>query len=186
MRPLWVLALLGSAVLAGASCGGGKSSEDFYKGDVTVSVTDNVRADGTFALQDIFNPNVKQVLALVELKDPKVGMDIRGDWYQLGVLGLKDPKLTPEGVKISSKSFKLTSAERGNEGSGAQLAFTPTSPLPEDAYMVKVYVDGKLAKVSPFVVSRLVPAAGQQPASAPTPPRTATPATAVPTSTPAR
>src|SRR4051812_14029692 len=158
MRPPWALALLGSAVLAVASCGGGKAGTDFYKGDLTVSVTDNVKADGTFVLQDIFNPNVKQILALVELTDPKVGMDVRGDWYQLGVLGLKDQNLTPEGIKISSKSFKLTSADRGNEGSGARLAFTPNSPLPEDAYMVKVYVDGKLARVSPFVVSRLVPA----------------------------
>jgi hypothetical protein len=85
---------------------------------------------------------------------------------------------------VTGAGFTLTPDSITESGGIGRLTFRPSERLPEDAYELRVYVDGKLAKTMPFVVSVLAQApAGtgggsppQSPAPSATPIRTPTPA----------
>lgn len=182
--------LLAAGLLAAVGCSK-SSSNDLYKGSaVTVILTDNVPATGQTVIQDIYNPAVKQIIAIVQIPNAKTNMDVKGEWYQMGVIQQKAQGLTAQGALISSAGFKVTSDAINSDShvGGGRLSLTPNAALPEDSYLLKVFIDGKLAKVAPFVVSALVPGPGSPAAPAATPVRTATPPapTPVATGTPAR
>ncbi len=154
-----------------------------FKGDITVGLTDNVPASGTYVLQNIYNPNVREILAVVQIENAKSGSEVIGRWYQMGVIQQKAPNIDATGALVSEAGFKMSgdNISPDTKRGGGRLSLRPNAPLPEDSYELRVYVDGKLAKTQPFVVSRLVPGpAGtggspQAPATTATPVRTATP-----------
>jgi hypothetical protein len=190
---IWKIAFIAAALLIAACSKGGSSSSSVFKGDVNVGLTDNVPADGTYVLQDIYNPNVKQIIGVVTVQNAKVGMQVRSEWYQMGLIQFKTTAASAaEGKLVDGATYKLLDKDVNPDSKSGQsrMTLSPKGPLPEDSYLLKVFVDGKLAKVIPFVVSTIVPAAGQQtaPAPAPAPVRTATPpaVTPVATSTPTR
>ena len=180
--------VLAASIFTLAACSKSSSVSTYKGGSITVVLTDNVPASGPAVIQDIYNPAVKQIIALVQIPNAKTSMEVKGEWYQMGVIQQKAQGLTAEGALISSAGFKVTSEAINTESKagGGRLSLTPNDKLPEDSYLLKVYIDGKLAKVAPFVVSSLVPAGGTQPALAPTPVRTATPPPPASTATPAR
>jgi len=154
----------------------------WYDGDpVTVGLTDNIPASGTYVLQDIYNPAVRSIIAVVQLQNAPVGTEVTGRWYQMGLIQQKAPNITPGGALISEAGFTVDKADPAIPSQG-RLTLSPNARLPEDSYELRVYVDGKLAKTVPFVVSNLVPAGTgntqqppQSPAPSATPVRTATP-----------
>ncbi len=152
---------------------------------VTVGLTDNVPASGTYVLQNIYNPRVRQIIGIVQIENAKLGTHVTGRWYQMGVIQQKAPNITAGGALVSEASFDITtdSISTDTKKGGGRLTLAPNAPLPEDAYELRVYVDGKLAKTQPFVVSNLVPG----PATTTNPTPAATPAaTPVRTPTPSR
>jgi hypothetical protein len=158
---------------------GASASGDLFDGQVTVGLTDNVPASGTYVLQNIYNPNVREILAIVQIEDAEEGTEVIGRWYQMGVIQQRAPNVTAEGALISEAGFTVSGDSINAEGrGGGRLSLRPNSTLPEDSYELRVYVDGKLARTSPFVVSRLVPGPTGNQAPAPTqaPARTPTPA----------
>jgi hypothetical protein len=182
MRNGLILALGLVVAVALTGCGvfdddGAGASNATFGGQVTVGLTDNVPASGTYVLQNIYNPNVREILAIVQIENVKEGTEVIGRWYQMGVIQQRAPNITAEGALISEAGFEVSkdSINTENRG-GGRLSLRPNAPLPEDSYMLKVYVDGKLAKTQPFVISRLVPGpAGtgtqQTPAATSTPTR---------------
>jgi hypothetical protein len=183
LRLLAVFGLLTAVALTG--CGlfdedeaSSAISADLYEGQVTVGLTDNVPASGTYVLQNIYNPNVREILAIVQIENADPGVEVIGRWYQMGVIQQRAENITPEGGLISEAGFEITNESINAESGrgGGRLTLRPNAPLPEDSYEVRVYIDGKLAKIAPFVVSRLVPGpAGSGSQTSPTPQRTATP-----------
>jgi hypothetical protein len=190
---LAVVAVCAAIGLSGCGLFGGddngsnsSSSSNAFKGSLTVGLTDNVPASGGYVIQNIYNPAVRNIIAIIQIDNAKPGMKVEGRWYQMHVFEAssqnRNTDLPPDGTLVTSAGFTLTDkdindAKRGN----GRVTLTPNAPLPEDSYEIRVYVDGKLAKVHPFVVSRLVPGpatTNTQPATAPsaTPVRTATPA----------
>lgn len=155
-------------------------SGEIYQGQVTVGLTDNVPATGTYVLQNIYNPNVREILAVVQIENATEGTEVIGRWYQMGVIQQKAPNVTAEGALISEAGFKVSkdSISAETKRGGGRLSLRPNSTLPEDSYELRVYIDGKLARTQPFVVSRLVPGpagTGNQTAPSATPVRTPTP-----------
>src|SRR5581483_3947747 len=188
MRSAVVFALAAVAAVALTGCGlfGGDNNSknaDLYQGNITVGLADNIAPNNTYVLQNIYHPNTRQILAVVQIDNAKPGMKVSGQWYQMGVIQTKAKDLTPVGALISEAGFTLdANSVKDGVGSGT-LRLVPNAPLPEDSYELRVYVDGKLAKTAPFVVSKLVndPTKNTQsntPDSSPpaSPARTATPA----------
>ena len=171
-------------LVALTACGGGGSSSknpsitSFYKGNITVGMTDNVPADGHYVIQNVYNPKGQQIMAGVQIEGAKSGTTVLGRWYQMGVIQQKAANLTPEGALISEAGFTMdnNAIAQDTKVGGGRLRLVPNAPLPEDSYMLRVFVDGKLAKTETFVVSNLVPALGQPstppaaPSSSPAPP----------------
>jgi hypothetical protein len=184
MRLGLVLVTAVGAAFALTGCGlfgsSSSSSSDLYKGAITVGLTDNIPASGTYVVQNIYNPNVRQIIAVITVDNAKVGTKVEGQWYQMHVFPRKDA-LTPEpeGALVTAAGFQVSN----KDNTQGRVTLTPNTPLPEDSYEIRIYVDGKLAKVQPFVVSNLVPG----PATNTNPTPAATPAaTPVRTPTPSR
>lgn len=186
MRFGFVLAMLAAGALALTGCGlvgGDDDSEELFEGQVSVGLTDNVPASNQYVLQNIYHPRVREIIAIVQIDDAKEGAEVIGKWYQMGVIQQRVPNLTAEGILISERGFTVETITAEGRGAG-RLTLVPNNPLPEDSYELRVYIDGKLAKVAPFVVSQIIPApAGTGGTTTqPTPVRTAVPgATATPT-----
>jgi hypothetical protein len=184
---VFALAAVTAVVLTGCGLFGGgndsSKSADLYQGNISVGLADSIAPNNTYVLQNIYHPNTRQILAIVQIENAKPGMKVSGQWYQMGVIQTKAKDLTPVGALISEAGFTLdANSVKDGVGSGT-LRLVPNAPLPEDSYELRVYVDGKLAKTAPFVVSKLVndPTKNTQsntPDSSPpaSPARTATPA----------
>ncbi|HEY7268760.1 MAG TPA: hypothetical protein VH951_02925 [Dehalococcoidia bacterium] len=173
--------------LFGSDNSNSSSSANNYKGSLTVGLTDNVPASGGYVIQNIYNPAVRNIIAIVQIDNATKGTKVEGQWYQMHVFEAgatnRNTDLPAEGTLVTSAGFQLTDqdindAKRGN----GRVTLTPNAPLPEDSYELRIFVDGKLAKVQPFVVSKLVPG----PAASSTQPAPAPPATPVRTATPSR
>jgi hypothetical protein len=192
---LFAFAVCAAVVLTGCGLFGSDNnkSSDVFNGDITVGLTDNVPTGSPYVIQNIYNPNVRQIIAVVSIANAKPGMTVEGQWYQMHVFEAgnqnRDTTLPPTGTLVTKAGFEISqdSINSSTQRGGGRLTFSPTSPLPEDSYKLLVYVDGKLAKEQPFVVSRLVPGpsgtggggtsnTGGTQQTAPTPVRTATPA----------
>ena len=94
---------LAASVLAFVACGKG-SGNDLYKGAaITVVLTDNVPSSGPAVIQDIYNPAVKQIIALVQIPNAKTSMEVKGEWYQMGVIQQKAQGLTAQGARLPPK-----------------------------------------------------------------------------------
>jgi hypothetical protein len=149
----------------------------WHEGEVSVGLTDNVPASGTYVLQDIYNPGVRSIIAVVQIENASVGMEVEGRWYQMGLIQQRAPNITAGGALISQAGFPVETVNAENRAQG-RLTLNPNARLPEDSYELRVYIDGKLAKTVPFVVSNLVPGPSgpvgsppQSPAASPTPAR---------------
>lgn len=158
MKLLPIFGLFAGVVLLASGCGifddddGGNGAE--YNGDITVGLTDVVPASGTYTLKNVFSPSVREIIAVVQLEDAKAGTDVRGEWFQLGTLQVQAEGVTPHGAPISSAGFELGSdtIDTATGRGGGRLRLTPNAPLPQDSYLLRVYVDNKLAKTVGFVV----------------------------------
>jgi hypothetical protein len=167
--------------------------DDDFDGDVAVGLTDTIGANGAFTIRNVFAPNVREVLAIVQIENAKSGTEIKGEWLQLATLQPRAANQTPEGIKVSEAGFKLEQSAINAESGrgGGTLRLVPNAPLPEDTYLLRVYVNGELAKTVGFVVSRqaaLLDQPGAQPPAAPpgpppAPPPPPPPAGASPTPT---
>jgi hypothetical protein len=164
--------------------------EGLFEGTVNVGLTDAAPAGGTYTARNIFPPNVPEVLAIIQVENADSGMEVTGAWYQLATIQQRAGNQTPEGIKVSEAGFTLgaDSIDPASNRGGGTLRLRPNAPLPEDSYLLRIYIDGKLAKTAGFVVSRAAtteappvtqpPAAAQPPAAqppagtAPTPTRT--------------
>ena len=179
---LAAVALVAAIGLSGCGLfGGDNSSKDSkFSGSVVIGMTDNVPTTGNYTVQNIYNPNVRNIIAVVDVTGAKAGDQIEGQWYQMHVFEQIRPKPKagtptpgPEGTLITKAGFTV---KNGDQDQG-RITLTPNSPLPEDSYELRVYANGQLVKVQPFVVSVVVP--GPSPANStttsPTPVRTATP-----------
>ena len=192
-RFAFLAGLTALAALLATGCGlfDSDNGDELYSGQVTVGITDNVPASGTFNIVNVYPPSVREITAVVQVENAKDGMEVEGRWYQLGTIQQKAKNLTPEGLLISQASFKLSSdsVNKDTKLGGGRLRFIPNAALPVDSYLLKVYVDGKLAKTVGFVVlatQQTAPAPAQPPAPAPTTTGPAGSPTAVPTATPIR
>jgi hypothetical protein len=97
--PVIVLAV---SVFVVAACSKGGGSASLFKGDVNVGLTDNVPEGGSYVLQDIYNPAVKQIVGVVTVQNAKIGMQIRAEWYQMGLIQFKTTAAgQPEGRLIN-------------------------------------------------------------------------------------
>src|SRR5688572_9325348 len=169
MRHLLALLFLVPALL---SCGLADSDNTDFDGSVAVGLTEAIGANGAFTIRNVFAPDVPEVLAVVQVEEARAGMEIKGEWHQLATLHHRAENQTPEGIKVSEAGFKLDEATIAAEDQrgGGILRLVPNAPLPEDSYLLRVYVDGRLAKTVGFVVSRqaslLDPPAALPPASA--------------------
>jgi hypothetical protein len=158
MKLLPLFTVLAAVVLLTTGCGlfdddsGGNGEE--YSGDITVGLTDVVPASGSYTLKNIFPPSIREILAVVQLEDAESGTEVRGDWYQLGTLQMQAEGVTPQGALISSAEFELTAdtIDTASGRGGGRLRLVPNAPLPPDSYVLRVYVDDKLAKTVGFVV----------------------------------
>jgi hypothetical protein len=158
MKLLPFFGLLVGIVLLTTGCGvfgdddGGDGDE--YNGDITVGLTDVVPASGTYTLKNVFPPGIREILAVVQLEDAEPGTEVRGDWFQLGTLQIQAEDVTPHGALISSAGFELTSdtIDSATGRGGGRLRLVPNAPLPPDSYVLRVYVDDKLARTVGFVV----------------------------------
>jgi hypothetical protein len=167
MRFGFLLALAAAASLSMTACGlfGGDSdnSADVYKGDITVGLTDNVPTGSPYVIQNIYNPNVRQIIAVVSIANAKTGTKVEGQWFQMHVFDAgnqkRDTSLPPTGTLVTKAGFEISSdaINQDTKRGGGRLTLSPSAPLPEDSYKLLVYVDGKLSKEQPFVVSKLVP-----------------------------
>ena len=117
----------------------------------------------------LFAPNVPEIRAIVTLTGAEPGMKVTGRFYLLG-----PANAGAEGQEYSSSEVTLDSqtAQNGN----ARVSFVQRSGaqgLPEDAWLLRVFINGELVRTSAFVVSRSAPgganpaAAGPQPTAAP-------------------
>lgn len=96
----------------------------------------------------------RAVRATVALTGVKVGMKVRGVWYQLGTASAG-----AEGAEISSSEITLTQ-EQVLPDATAALSFslgTNGPPLPADAWLLRIFVDGVLVKTSAFIITPGVP-----------------------------
>src|SRR5262245_55581087 len=111
MRKGLLFGLALCAVFALTGCGvfgSDDNSTDFYSGTVTVGLTDNVPASGTYVIQNIYNPGVRQVIAVVQVDNVKEGTKVTGRWYQMNVFQRKLENATPEGVLVSAADFTIS------------------------------------------------------------------------------
>jgi hypothetical protein len=110
----------------------------------------------------------RAVRASVRLQGVKPGMNVEGRWYQLG-----PAQAGAEGIEVSKSNTVLTT-ETVNESGASRVAFSlgsSSAALPDDAWLLRVYVDGKLVKTAGFVVGTVLSTGGgtTTPATSPTP-----------------
>ncbi len=98
----------------------------------------------------VLPPDIRAVRATVQLSGVRVGMVVKGTWFQLGT-----SNAGAEGSAVSSSESVLTQQQVLPDGTTA-LSFslgTSGPPLPADAWLLRVYVNGTLVKTSGFVIS---------------------------------
>jgi hypothetical protein len=124
-------------------------------------------------LRNVLQAGTRAVRAAIQMQGAKPGMTVQGRWYQLGPAGS-----AAEGAEISTSEVQLTSDNVNVDTGQAAIFFTlgTSGPaLPEDTWLLRVYVNGKLVKTGGFVISSLVgtitasPAPAAPPAPTPTP-----------------
>lgn len=116
--------------------------------------------------RNLFPPNVREIRATVVLEDAAVDMKVTGNWYQLGTANAGS-----EGQRISGSDIVLDSATVQEGRASLSFALRPgASGLPEDTWLLRVFVNDDLVKTAGFVVNRTAGAtAPAQGAPAPTP-----------------
>lgn len=122
-------------------------------------------------IRNFFAPNDRIIIALVSLSDVQPGTKVTGRWYTLGF-----GETPPEGLLINSSDIILT-ADKITPDRQSVATFTQRSEsgFPETPWVLRIYVNDKLARTAGFLVTRAVttqaaPApASPAPAPAPTP-----------------
>jgi hypothetical protein len=167
--------LLASAVLmvltagCGIFGGGSSSSNDLYNGRVTLLLTDNVAAVSGLQRKNQFSPTVPAIDAYLTLANAKSGQKIVGRWYQLGTLVPEAAAGEQIGHEITANNYAIVQPDVDNltHAGSVHLRLVPSAPLPQDSYMLRVFVDDKLAKTVGFIVSGQAPPASPTPAAGP-------------------
>ncbi len=133
-------------------------------------------------LRNVLPAGVDRIGAYVLLENVKPGMTVEGRWFELGA---QDP--APDGTMITQSSVVLT-ADAIDPGSSRASAFftlnTDRASLPEDSWLLRVYVEGHLVRTAAVIISNVAGNVQFQTTPTPSPaPETATPA---PVDTPAQ
>jgi hypothetical protein len=143
--------------LALSGCGlfGGDDGDSVYTGPITVEISDNIPQTGTFTRKSVYPPEVREVVALVRVDNARAGMKITSRWYQLGTLQ-NLANLGPHGFLVTETEYVLKAGDIGGERKTGEtrVRLIPNAPLPEDAYVLRVYIDGKLARTVGFIIRR--------------------------------
>jgi hypothetical protein len=116
----------------------------------------------------VFAPNVPQIISVVSLENVESGADVSGRWFQLNV-----QDVPPDGLEILKSDVKL--AEDNVKEGRSIVRFTlpgKAQGLPEDAYLLRVYVNGDVVRTMGFVVAGAGGASAPAPAPSPAPPTT--------------
>ena len=133
--------------------------EETYDGAITVGLTEAIGGDGTYNLRNIFTPEIPEVLAIVQVENAEAGMEVTGEWIQLATIQQRAPNQTASGIIVSEAGFTLTqeAIDVASGRGGGTLRLVPNAPLPADSYLLRVYIDGALARTAGFVVVDLTP-----------------------------
>jgi hypothetical protein len=95
----------------------------------------------------------RAVRASVRLQGVSAGMTVEGRWFQLGPAqgGAEGAEISTSNVVLDSDSVNANGASRVSFSLG-----TNGPALPDDSWLLRVYVDGKLVKTAGFVVGTTV------------------------------
>ncbi|MGE0687874.1 MAG: hypothetical protein AB7P33_14105 [Dehalococcoidia bacterium] len=153
----------------GGSNGGAVSSVQVS----SVLFSNEIDSDGNPVNTRIALPaGSRAVRASVRLLNVQPGMTIEGKWFQLG-----PTDAGAEGIEISTSKVVLN-ADTISSSDVSRVQFslgTNGPPLPEDAWLLRVYVNGQLVKTAGFVIGGSTPrnstTTTPPPATSPTPAR---------------
>jgi LysM repeat protein len=169
-RPSPVIILALAFILTGAcSLAGGDDDQAGVTG-VTAAVrfSTEVGPDGVpVNPRNLFPANVREITATVLLEGVEPGMAVEGVWYQLGTANAGR-----EGQEIRRGSpVILDEATAANGRAAITLTLSSGSGVPEDTWLLRIFVDDSLVKTAGFVVNRGASAvAAPSPTSASAPP----------------
>jgi len=124
---------------------------------------------GATAARNLIPSTATEIRVSVKLEGITAGQKVTAKWYQLGVADVPS-----EGKEIQSKDLTLPAAEVTPEGTTFANFAINSSRFPEDAWLVRIYVNDELVRTSGFVVTSAAGAAAAPPAN-PTARPTATP-----------
>ena len=119
-------------------------------------------------LRTVLPAGVQKVGAYVLLGGVKAGMNVEGRWFELGTgnSGAEGEQITQSTVALDANGI--------DPASGRASAFfflaSGTSALPEDSWLLRVYVDGHLVHTAAMIISSAVGDVGATPASQPASP----------------
>jgi LysM repeat protein len=122
--------------------------------------------------RNLFPANVREITATVLLEGVEPGMKVEGVWYQLGTANAGS-----EGQEIRRGSpVVLDEGTAGNGRAAISLTLSSGSGVPEDIWLLRIFVEDTLVKTAGFVVNRAASAsAAPAPTSAPPPPASVAP-----------
>jgi LysM repeat protein len=110
-----------------------------------------------------FPTGTREVFATVRLEGVRSGDSVTARWYQLGT-----GDAGAEGSEVNDAEVKLSADDLSENG--AIVTFSQragASGLPEDAWLIRIYVGDTLVKTSAFVITSALRASAPAPAAAP-------------------
>jgi hypothetical protein len=164
------VALLLSLFVSGCFFGGGNTADGVRVRFGVLS--GQVNEQGTpITISRVFPPNVSRISALVQFEGVKSGMQISGRWYQLGMLD-RPPysrNVPPDGQQVHNSQLRLSNSNvREGRATVSMILPAITFPtpsaanqptpvaaqgIPEDSWLLRIYVQGTLVHTYSFVVT---------------------------------
>lgn len=123
---------------------------------------------GTLATRNLVPSTAREITVEIRLEGVSAGQRVTARWYQLGVADAGS-----EGKEISSRDVTLQAGDI-NEGMTFANFSISSQRFPEDAWLVRFYVNNALVRTSAFVITSAAgaigaPANNAQPNAAATP-----------------
>lgn len=154
VRGLAVVAILAAFVALGIIAARGGSTDDaMFAGEARVGFTTFINPGGVYQAQNVFANNTRQIVAVIQVPRARIGMKVTGRWYRSG-LTANQAITQPGGSEFDHSGFTMNSdlIDQDTGVGGGAITLTIFESLPPDAYMFRLFIDGKLAKEAPFVL----------------------------------
>jgi hypothetical protein len=134
-------------------------------------------------LRTVLPAGVRNISAYVLLQGVKPGMEVEGRWFELG-----PQDAGPEGSQVTKSTVELKADTIDAETSRASAFFslaTDNPALPEDSWLLRIYVNGVLVRTAAMIITSAVGNAAPppRPTVAPAPQATPSPPIGAPTPT---